>query len=345
MSKNTPKSAKDKNKGKVESQSRLFPVLLAGLFCLIIAVTSGYGAWFLFGQKSNGKENREKLLSWGNDLTGNNSGESKIETPNLNTEPTPLVVQATPTPEVKVEETPIPTPTETPSEEKNEVIEAIEGTVLVEGGVVEIGGEQGRPVKKEVVDSFYIAETEVTNSQYAEFLKATGKNPPPGWKNSSYPKGMDNFPVVGISFADAKAFCVWLSKKMNAEVRLPTESEWERAARGDSKNKYPWGNEWDKKATVSIETGGKISKVKNSEINKSQYGAFDMVGNVWEWTSSQITEANGKPIRKEGESARAIKGGSANDKKDLISTTSTSLAAESTKSSFIGFRFVVVNKE
>jgi formylglycine-generating enzyme required for sulfatase activity len=345
MAKNTPKSNQEKGKVKAEKRSRFFPVLVAGFVCLVLAVSSGYGAWYFFGKKSNGKENREKLVSWATNLSSFKKKENVAETPS----PTPTVeviqnpmnVPATPlpTPEQKIVETPTPTPFEEKTEENNEIPK---GTVFVDGGIVEIGGEQQRPVKKEIVDDFYIAETEVTYSQYSEFIRETGKKSPTGWNKDKFPKGLDDFPVVGISYADANEYCHWLAKKIGYEVRLPSEPEWERAARGDTGNKYPWGNTWDKKATSSRETGGKVSKAKSHELNKSEYGVYDMVGNVWEWTDSQITEANGKVIKKDGTSARVIKGGSANDSRELISTTSTDLAAESTKSTLIGFRYVVL---
>ncbi len=346
MANTAPKSTKEKNKGKSESKSRIFPVMFAGIFCLILGVSSGYGAWFLFGKKSNGKENREKLVSWGTNLIGSkkNVVSDPAPTPEVEVVATPILTPI-PTPTVELTPTATPTPTETPEAEKKvENQTQPDGVVLIEGGTVEIGGDK-RPAQRETVENFYVAETEVTNAQYAEYITATGKQAPPGWKSNKFPKGMDNFPVTGVSFSDANAFCKWLGVKLGAEVRLPSEAEWERAARGDTGNKYPWGNLWDKKAALSKETGGKISRVKTFEINKSPFGVYDMVGNVWEWTESQLQEPSGKAMKIKGVPSRIVKGGSASDTSQNISTNSWTYISEHTKDKLVGFRYVVLKKD
>jgi formylglycine-generating enzyme required for sulfatase activity len=347
MSKKTPKSVRDKSKPKVENTSRALPILFAGFVCLFLAVSTGYGAWYFFGKKSNGSENRSKITNWATNLSEMNKKEEEtplpvvIESEKIQTETFAKI----PTPIQTAEPSLEPTPTPQIEESPVQLSENPSGTVLVEGGVVEIGGERSRPVKKEIVEDFFIADTEVTNIQYAEFIKETGKTAPPGWKKYRFPEGLDDFPVVGVSFSDAVEFCKWFSEKTKNEVRLPTEAEWERAARGNTKNKYPWGNKWEKNATSSKETGGKLKRVKSSEINKSEFGAYDMVGSVWEWTTSQITEPNGKIIKKDGASARVIKGGAAKDPQNLITTTSADLQPEFNKDESVGFRYIVLIKK
>ena len=80
--------------------------------------------------------------------------------------------------------------------------------------------------------------------------------------------------MVNVSWRDANAFCQWLGKKLGLPVRLPTEAEWELAARGSQGNKYPWGNDWNDEAALSKKTGGKISAVKSFPINRSPFGAY-----------------------------------------------------------------------
>ena len=240
-------------------------------------------------------------------------------------------------------EIPAPSPaTEPPVEPK------IEGVVKVEGDEITTGGgNTNRPLKRSIVENFSIAETEVTNAQYAEFIKDTGHKSPAGWNKEVFPKDSDNFPVVNISWKDAADYCEWLGKKLGMKVRLPSEAEWELAARGKELNKYPWGNEWNKDAAISEETGGKISAVKSFPINRSPFGAYDMAGNVWEWTEDKVTnedaltdEALAK-LLKSGKDLRVVKGGTAKDPAKQISAQARYEMPEMTKHPHIGFRYVI----
>jgi sulfatase modifying factor 1 len=133
------------------------------------------------------------------------------------------------------------------------------------------------------VDSFAMAATQVTVAEYARFLDATGRKPPPVWDdvNFSHPQQ----PVTAVSWFDAVAYCSWLSTVSGSHYRLPTEAEWERAARGGVEGKmFPWGDD----PTVSRandETRWKTGPepVKQSEPNG--YGLFEMCENVHEWCS------------------------------------------------------------
>ena len=94
------------------------------------------------------------------------------------------------------------------------------------------------PAHKVIVRPYYIDIFEVTNEKYAQFVRETRHVAPPSWKNSLYPAGQGQFPVVGVSWNDASDYATWAKK------RLPTEDEWEFAARGPDSRLYPWGNEW-----------------------------------------------------------------------------------------------------
>ena len=94
------------------------------------------------------------------------------------------------------------------------------------------------PRNKVYVKPFYIDRYEVTNRQYQAFVKVTGHNAPGGWNGTHYPEGQGDYPVTGMTWQDAKAYAEWAGK------RLPTEMEWEKAARGADGRLYPWGNEW-----------------------------------------------------------------------------------------------------
>ncbi len=317
--------------GKSNKDLRIFPFVIAGLFCFTIAIALGYGSWFVFNLF------RQDELSVTD--ANNNSISPKQSTID---QPSPIpTVTATP-----AVETPTPPVDSDPSKTTQ-----TENVVAVNGGEVVIGGGiTKRPLERLFVKDFLIAETEVTNSQYAEFINETNHAAPAGWNKAKFPAGTDNFPVTNVSWLDAKAFCEWLSAKSGSTVRLPSEAEWEHAARGSEGFKYPWGNEWKKGAMSTKETGSKITSVKNSEINRSPFGAYDMVGNVWEWTqdkvekSEEISDERADKVLKSGQILRIVKGGCADDKSSDISTQLRTEIPEKTKVPLVGFRYIIEKK-
>jgi formylglycine-generating enzyme required for sulfatase activity len=156
--------------------------------------------------------------------------------------------------------------------------------------------------------AFAIAKTPVTNAQYAAFVAATGALPPITWRGPQPLDARLDHPVVGVSWDDANTFCAWLNEEMkNAElrienalstegfsilhsqfsIRLPTEAEWERAARGVDGRTFPWGDLWDaSKANTRDGGAGGTTAVGAHPHGASPAGCLDMAGNVWEWTAS-----------------------------------------------------------
>ncbi|MSQ47660.1 MAG: hypothetical protein EXR78_04595 [Deltaproteobacteria bacterium] len=152
------------------------------------------------------------------------------------------------------------------------------------------------------LDAFYIDTQEVTNQVYRAFVSATGHQAPTFW-NSPRHLADPAQPVVGVSWSDAQAFCAWQGK------RLPTEAEWEKAARGTDGRRYPWGQEWDAtrlhtadavagKPLENFEVWTTWQRAMNAGMDTarpatvssyprgaSPYGVFDMAGNVWEWVA------------------------------------------------------------
>ena len=180
-----------------------------------------------------------------------------------------------------------------------------------------IRGTNGRlpdegPEHKMVVNSFYIDIYEVTNLQYFESLKYTKRKPPKHFINGQVPSGKADHPVVYVSWYDAKAYCEWAGK------RLPTDVEWEKAARGTDGRTYPWGNEFDISYVnspvrwVELKLLGDTTPIGAFEKGKSVYGLYDMSGNVWEWTSSKYEPYPGNTRKSElyGGNYRTLKGGS-----------------------------------
>ena len=139
-----------------------------------------------------------------------------------------------------------------------------------------------------------VSYTPVTNGEYAAFIRAVGRKAPSDWTNGIYPDGRVNYPVTNVSYNDAVAYCMWLSKKdRSAKYRLPTESEWEQAA-----------GHMPKDAEFNAGEKKGITPVNNYSKTLSASGAVNMWGNVWEWTST--TRKNG---------TKAVKGGAWNSKR------------------------------
>lgn len=169
---------------------------------------------------------------------------------------------------------------------------APEAMVYVPGATFKLGRDDGdefaKPAHEVTVGAFYIDRTEVTNEQYQRFVRETGHRAPPHWEGGEYRAGEASLPVVNVSWEDARAYAAWAGK------RLPTEAEWELAARGTDGRLYPWGQEWDGARANTREAGrGRIVAVGSFPEGASPYGALDMIGNVWEWTASDPVSYRG----------------------------------------------------
>ncbi|KAF0248262.1 MAG: serine/threonine protein kinase bacterial, partial [bacterium] len=145
------------------------------------------------------------------------------------------------------------------------------------------------PIHDVTVKNFFLSRYEVTNREYQEFVVTTNYRSPPGWSGIELAKGTENLPVVNITWEDAQYYCQWLSKTTKQNYRLPTEEEWEYAARGTDNRLYSWGNEWLSNSTVFADTSlGVTSPVTSTVLSndKSPFDIIGLLGNVSEWTSS-----------------------------------------------------------
>ena len=196
------------------------------------------------------------------------------------------------------------------------------------------------PARKISVNPFSMDEAEVTNQRYAAFVKATKHRAPFNWRDGKVPEGKEKHPVADVSWDDAAAFCAY------DEKRLPTEAEWEHAARGKQEGKmYPWG---DRKIAAEDAVFNKLDgpgpvcgKTKN------EFGLCDMIGNVWEWCSDwygrhYYADASDRNPRGPAKGLyRVLRGGSWFDVPPLFLTTSyRSWARPDERSPTIGFRCV-----
>ena len=110
------------------------------------------------------------------------------------------------------------------------------------------------PIHSANVPTFFISRYPVTNEKYATFIEDAEYKAPSHWQNNKPPENKLDHPVVNVSYYDAKAYCEWLSRKTNASYRLPTEAEWEKAARGTTDERvYSWGDKWERYRCNSME--------------------------------------------------------------------------------------------
>ncbi|MGW1754873.1 formylglycine-generating enzyme family protein [Streptomyces mirabilis] len=148
----------------------------------------------------------------------------------------------------------------------------------------------------ETVQDLSVSKYPVSNSLYAAFVSETGHYAPEHWSDRTPPPSLQKFPVTGASWNDTLLFCEWLSTKIGRHVRLPTEAEWLAAAGyGEGGRRFPWGNEWRDGVCNSMEHGVRRHTPVDffGEAGASPIGCVDMLGNVWEWTSSEYHSRNG----------------------------------------------------
>jgi len=162
--------------------------------------------------------------------------------------------------------------------------------------------------------AFEIAKYPVTNEDYHFFTSDVAYRLPRDWTGFTFREDTENHPVVGVSKIDAEAYIEWLNRKTSMNFRLPTEAEWERAARGTDGRIFPWGNTFDPWRCNTAESVKKGTTPVGfySPGGDSPSGAVDMVGNVWEWTQSLFLPYPFIPERTDGAKARGrfvVRGG------------------------------------
>ena len=168
--------------------------------------------------------------------------------------------------------------------------------VEIPGGTFQMGRNDGppqeRPEHTATVQTFYMDRTEVTNAEYAGFVRDSNYEVPSHWVRGRPLPGQEQWPVVNVSSKDAEAFAAWRSRRDGVTYRLPTEDEWEFAARNGGEFKaYPWGDAWQEKRAAVKEASPQ--PVGSYPDGKDRWGVVDLIGNAWEWTSSKASIYNG----------------------------------------------------
>jgi len=207
--------------------------------------------------------------------------------------------------------------------------------------------EREEPQQRISLPAYEMGKYPVTNVEYRAFVRDTGHRAPPYWEGDTYADGLGDHPVVSVTWHEAGAYCAWLRERTGRPYRLPTEAQWEKAARGSDGRTYPWGDEFDGARCNSgedeIRTTTPVGQY--STEGDSPYGLADMAGNVWESTSTLFRPypydaQDGREEEEEG-GTRVVRGGSFDDYQRLVRCAYRHRGNPDGRASYVGFRVVV----
>jgi formylglycine-generating enzyme required for sulfatase activity len=213
----------------------------------------------------------------------------------------------------------------------------------IPAGPFVMGDDEESPRREIFVGAFYLDRGEVSTERYSRFLEAAGSiRPPDGWDERD-PARSGALPVVGVDWYDAEAYCAWAGK------RLPTEAEWEKAARGTDGRRFPWGDappapDQANHANASpLAYDGGLAPNGAHPAGASPYGVQDLAGNAAEWVADWYAEGFVRsgarnPTGPERGEKKVIRGGGRFDDAERITATKRSYADPSTRSEDVGFR-------
>lgn len=218
--------------------------------------------------------------------------------------------------------------------------------ILIPAGEFAMGDDRGQddeqPVHRVTVNAFYMDPYEVTVTRYAEFLHAQKPDAPFKWQEANFTIHARK-PVIGVNWFDARDYCRWVGK------RLPTEAEWELAARGTEGRIYPWGNAHPTKGHTNagqIKWRGydTLSDVGKLELGKTPNGVYDLAGNLWEWVADWYDSTyyqfspRDNPIGPRAGPLRSLRGGAWNNDSKTIRSANRAGYAPDARRNDVGFR-------
>tara|TARA_B110000196_G_scaffold160440_1_gene137917 strand:- start:1111 stop:1923 length:813 start_codon:yes stop_codon:yes gene_type:complete len=210
------------------------------------------------------------------------------------------------------------------------------------GGRDEDSPRNERPAHTVYLSGYFIGKTPVTNQDYREFVQCTGHRAPIHWQRGTFPTGMGQHPVANVSWQDASDYATWRS------ARLPSESEWEKAAKGTDERPYPWGTRFTEGERCNANNLiGTTTPVDKWPDGLSFYEVWDMAGNVYEWCQDYLDDEYYKespstnPKGPDGGQERVIRGGSYLETRAALRTTHRMGASEVSTRDNIGFRLAM----
>jgi iron(II)-dependent oxidoreductase len=246
-----------------------------------------------------------------------------------------------------------PTPATTPGGDSKGVLLPIPGGTFTMGRNKE-PYEYGEHTVQ--VAAFQVTKTEITNAEYLEFVKDQGHVAPSNWSEKEPKPNTGNKPVAYVSMDDAIAYAKWRSLRDGGVFRLPTEQEWEYLARnGAAENLFPWGNDFVDGNAVMGKEDSEPADVNTKPQGANIWGVVDLIGNVWEWTSTEYHLYPGSESKLDpkeaakGKGQIMIRGGSADEKPNIkpanvtITATFRNKAPRDAKNKVLGFRLVKEN--
>jgi toxoflavin biosynthesis protein ToxD len=235
----------------------------------------------------------------------------------------------------------------------------LSGLAKAYGGTRESYREES-PQHTLTLPAFAIAHVPATNALYAAYVAATGARVPITWRGPLPPKDLRDHPVADVSWEEASAFCAWLTAALQDEgrrtegdslasssvFRLPSEAEWEHAARGADGRVFPWGDGWgDGRANTRDGGPGGTTAVDGYPAGASPFGCLDMAGNVWEWTASldapyPYTPADGREDP-QAPGRRILRGGCYANPRGFARCACRFRLLPTVRNSFLGFRLAI----